>query len=329
MPNTEQTFALRSEGKRLRRDANYIGFMMLGLTVAMLTVYSLTVMILAFVGVFTPSQLTQDKLGLDTTTYLLFYAGIYTFAMGVPAVIISLIAKKRQFPLSPCRSVRAEDAFFGVLAAMGVCMLSNIVASVIVEFLTAHGVKEPQQPNYLEPTIESLLLNIAVFALLPALLEEMVFRGYVLRELRRYGDWFAVGVSALLFGLMHGNVAQVPFALIVGAALGWLYVMTDNIWLPVAVHFINNAFSFLLDYVGYGLDDASKGRLNAVSIFMIATIGVISVGALVIRRSALLRRLPRKTPLGYIRRIWALVTSPVFMISVAVFILLLVVESVG
>lgn len=314
------------EKKALRGDANYIGFVMLAMTVAMQTVYSVAVTLLTLFGTISADQLSQGMLGMDNTTYLLFYAVIYAFAMGVPAIVVSLIAGKRHFPLSPARRMNAGDAFYGVLAALGICMLANIIASSVVAFFESFGIEDSPPPDFLEPNWQSFLMNIAVFALLPALLEEMVFRGYVLHTLRRYGDWFAVAVSSLLFGLMHGNISQIPFAFIVGIALGWLYVMTDNIWLPVSVHFLNNALSYLLSYYSTGMDDATRGKFYGISIFAVAVLGVLSVGALIMRRSALLRRLPSKTPLKVFTRIGVLLTSPVFIFSVLVFIVLLIME---
>ena len=326
LPSCQGLSSYEAEKNNLRRDANYIGFVMLAMTLAMQTVYIVVVTALVAFGVLSSERLSHSTLGMDNTTYLLFYAAIYTFAMGVPAVIVSLIAGKRHFPLSPARRVNAGDAFYGVLASLGVCMLANVVASYFVAFFESLGAEDAPPPSFLEPNSQSLLVNIVVFALLPALLEEMVFRGYVLRALRRYGDWSAIVVSAVLFGLMHGNISQIPFALIVGLALGWLYVATENIWLAVSVHFTNNAFSFLLEYLSINLDDASKEKFYGISIFAITALGVLCVGVLIARRSSLFRRLPHKTPLTMGARIGVLLTAPALILSVLVFIVLLIME---
>ncbi len=311
-PLSPQTF----EKRRLRDDATYIGVMMLALEGTMLVLGNLL-------------QVIVNLFSMDRQTFLLVYAAIYAAGMALPAVVVSLIAKRRHFPLSPSKATGPFDVFFGILAAVGVCMAANIAVNYILLFFESVGVPEPEMPDYLQPTIPSLLLNLFVFAVLPALLEELVFRGYVLRALRPYGDWFAVAVSALLFGLMHGNIAQIPFALIVGVALGWLYVMTDNIWIPVAVHFINNGFSFLLQYCTIGMDETKLGMINAFAIFALIAIGALSLAVLFARRSALLRRLPRKSSLSVGARTGALLSSPLFLICIAVFVLLTVVSVLG
>lgn len=126
------------------------------------------------------------------------------------------------------------------------CVVANLVANYMMSFFNALGIPSPAMPELLIDTPVSLALNLFIFAALPALLEEMVFRGCVLQSLRPYGDRTALWVSSLLFSLMHGNILQVPFAFIVGLVLGYAVLKTGNIWLAVAIHFANNAMANLL-----------------------------------------------------------------------------------
>ncbi len=295
----------------LRRSAAYIALMLL-LTEAAFLVAGV---VLSLVN------------AANKTQELLAYAVVYALSMLLPAVFVSLVFGKRYFPLSPCRRTNAPDAFFGILAAVGMCMLANIIASVVMAFFESLGVEEPTMPDYLEPNIGSLLLNLLVFAVLPALLEELVYRGYVLRVLRVHGDWFAVAVSAVLFGLMHGNVKQIPFALVVGFALGWLYIMTDNIWLPVSVHFANNAFAYLMDYFALSMTEETQGVFFSFTIMSLSVVGMGAFAVLLARRSELLRRLPQKSTLLTGERIAALFSSPLFIVSLVVLVGLTVLGS--
>ena len=52
------------------------------------------------------------------------------------------------------------------------------------------------------------------------LIEEFIFRGAVLKTLEPFGKWFALLASSLAFALMHGNFAQIPFAMSAGLILG-------------------------------------------------------------------------------------------------------------
>ncbi|MBQ8683287.1 MAG: CPBP family intramembrane metalloprotease [Clostridia bacterium] len=311
------------EKQSLRRDAGYIGLTMLSVTAAMQFTYVAAVALMIGIGVLTPDALNQFQLGMNNTAYLCFYGVVYALSMAVPAVLVALCCRRRYFPLSPAKPCPGGVALFGVLAAVGGCMLTSIVVSVILSYLSQFGVPMPESPEMMVNTPTSMLLSLVVMAVLPAIFEEMVFRGYVLRTLRPYGDWFAVVVSALLFGLIHGNIQQVPFAFVVGILLGWLYVSTDNIWLPMVVHFCNNATSVLLEYFGFSLPEMQMGLLNMLVIGALIGLGVVAAIVLCVRYREIFSLRRNATSLTLGERVGGLFSSPAFVISIIIFILLM------
>ncbi len=317
------------ERRWLRRKGNFAGVLMLANTAGLLLTFNILAVILLLAGVLDRSQLTQPLLGMDKVSYLLVYAGVYSFAMLVPAALVALCGKRRYFPLSPAHRVNGPDTFLAVVAGVGVCMLANIIGSYVTAFLEQLGASAPEMPDMLEPTPTGFALYLIVFAVLPALLEEAVMRGYLLRELRPFGDGAAVFMSALFFGMMHGNIRQIPFAFVVGLVLGWLYVATDNIWLPVAVHFCNNGVSVLIEYLGDGMNESAFGVLNWIVIGTLILLGLVAVAVLLLRRSELLR-LPAqpRSSLNAGQRWSALLTSPVLLLALGVLLVQAVLEAV-
>lgn len=91
-------------------------------------------------------------------------------------------------------------------------------------------------------------LVMFVFALTPAICEEGLFRGFVLSSLHRYSAAWAIGLSAVLFGLMHvltSNVLAVERFLpttFMGLLLAWIALRTGSIWPGVALHALHNGF---------------------------------------------------------------------------------------
>lgn len=71
------------------------------------------------------------------------------------------------------------------------------------------------------------------------IVEELVFRGLILRGLEPYGKRFAILVSAILFGLFHGNLVQSPYAFVVGLVLGYTAMEYSVVWAMV-LHMLNN-----------------------------------------------------------------------------------------
>lgn len=309
--------------RQLRRDANYIGLTMLAVTAAMQLVYTVVTLFLVSAGILSPNVMQLDDLGMGNTAYLCYYACIYTVSMAAPAVLVAVCCGRRYFPLSPAEPCAPGVAFGGTLAAIGGCMLTSMVVSFLLAYLSQFGVPMPEQPQLMVDNPTSLVLGLIVMAVLPALLEELVFRGYVLRALRPYGDLFAVLVSAALFGLIHSNIQQVPFAFVVGILLGWLYVSTNNIWLPVTVHFCNNAVSVLLEYLGFSLSQFQYGMLNMLVIGGLIALGIVGVIILCVSHREVFRLRRNSTPLSMGERVGTLFTAPAFVIALIVFVLLM------
>lgn len=122
-----------------------------------------------------------------------------------------------------------------------------------------------------------------VFAIVIAgpVLEEFVFRlgiqglliGYRVRP------WVAIVLTAFIFGVVHGNPAQIPGAMLMGVALGWLYWRSGTIWMSVAAHVCNNLFAVLLTLI-VGADATLTGLFGGV--LTSALVGVAGVVLLVL-----------------------------------------------
>ena len=83
-------------------------------------------------------------------------------------------------------------------------------------------------------------LSMYVYAAIGApIMEEIIFRGLVLRHLEPWGKNFAIVMSAFLFGIFHGNVVQIPYAFLVGLVLGYVTIEHNILWAMV-LHMINN-----------------------------------------------------------------------------------------
>ena len=109
-------------------------------------------------------------------------------------------------------------------------------------------------PNNMQEAFEMIMRNplgiIAVVIMAP-IVEELLFRGAIQGHLLR--KWKhpagAIVLSSLIFGVVHGNWVQAPFAFVTGLALGWMYYRTGSLLPGILMHFVNNSAavaSFLL-----------------------------------------------------------------------------------
>lgn len=165
------------------------------------------------------------------------------------ALVYCILRKQKNIEELPFGAAcDAYNAVLLVFIGLGFCYIANIVTSYMTIFASAFGI-ESYMANYTPPVAREGALSLGVqilgYAVLPALFEEFAYRGVIMQSLRRYGDWFAILMSSFLFGLMHGNLVQVPFAFMVGVLLGYCTVASGTMWVGIAIHFGNNLISTL------------------------------------------------------------------------------------
>ncbi len=99
-------------------------------------------------------------------------------------------------------------------------------------------------------TFGDLLINLFIMALLPAIGEELFFRGSLQKVLLRISNkpWLAIVISSAVFGLLHGTFFKLLPIFTLGLLLGTVYHVTRNLWYTITIHFLNNAFAVLSVY---------------------------------------------------------------------------------
>ena len=157
-----------------------------------------------------------------------------------------------------------------------ICLAGNYITSVFVELSKISGIILTS-PEYTVPeTLAGRILYAVSVAVVPALVEEFAIRGVVMQPLRRYGDKFAIVVSAVVFGILHGNLVQAPFAFIAGIGIGYAVCITNSVWTGVLIHFCNNFYSVAVEFlVADVTDEAMLNALWNISQVMLYAICII------------------------------------------------------
>ncbi len=102
-------------------------------------------------------------------------------------------------------------------------------------------------------TIFGLLVNLFIVALVPALGEELLFRGALLKLFTNISRniHIAVFFTSFLFAAIHFQFYGFLPRFFIGLILGYSFVITGNLWVPIFVHFINNSASVIVYYLHY------------------------------------------------------------------------------
>ena len=102
-------------------------------------------------------------------------------------------------------------------------------------------------------TFSGLIINLLLMALLPAVAEELTFRGVLMNlfEVKGKRTHLAIWCSAILFSAIHLQFYGFVPRMLMGALFGYMLVWTGSLWIPILMHFTNNAMAVLLYFVAY------------------------------------------------------------------------------
>ena len=137
-----------------------------------------------------------------------------------------------------------------------------------------------------------LLIGAVAYCALPAIAEEIIFRGMVLKgTLSKATPIVAITISSVAFFIMHGSLIQSFYQIVLGFLLGIIGYYTKNILYPIIFHFLNNLSVVLISYFGIG------GFLNGFALTFggfVAGIGLAILGAAIIFALVLIIKLLMK-----------------------------------
>lgn len=145
------------------------------------------------------------------------------------------------------------DFLMAILLGIGMILGMTVLSEIFIKFLGLFGYT-PTTASFPAMKGKTGTFITAIFAvcLLPAVCEEMFFRGLLLDSLREVSDWFAVIVSAVMFMLVHASPLQTLYQFAGGLIFAIVAIKSNSILPGIVMHFLNNFYAILLDYVGLG-----------------------------------------------------------------------------
>ena len=133
-------------------------------------------------------------------------------------------------------------------------------------------------------TFGGLLLNLLIIALIPALGEEMTFRGVLQQSLtRKMNPHVSIWLSAAIFSFIHFQFYGFLPRMFLGVLLGYMFHITGSLWTSIAMHFVNNGTAVMLYYLNNkGILDVDVEHFGAlenpwfVGLSAVVTAGLIA-----------------------------------------------------
>ncbi|MCQ2494598.1 MAG: CPBP family intramembrane metalloprotease [Lachnospiraceae bacterium] len=177
-----------------------------------------------------------------------------------------------------------KHLFLFILISFGVMWVGNLVATLINMGVAAAANKEATTVVSTLLSNSALWQNLIMVAIIAPILEEFLFRKLIIDKLSRFGEGVAILVSAVMFGLYHGNIVQLIYAAMLGLVLGYVYSKTRKIHYTIIIHMLINFFSgvfgsWVISVTNYGeiqskiVELQAAGDMTAVGEYTMAHMG--------------------------------------------------------
>ena len=191
-------------------------------------------------------------------------------AFGLPSVAVAVFTKGRVYHnLGFLVKPKNEQIILVILLAIAGLFLSGALGDLTDKIPVTAGIKswadglEAQYKQALlamtqMKSIEELLYAIIAVALVPAMVEELFFRASLQKILMDWSGkpYVAIVATAILFSAFHFSYFGFLSRMSLGIVLGCIYYFSKSIWLPILMHFINNAIGITALY--FVRDDPKK-----------------------------------------------------------------------
>ena len=207
----------------------------------------------------------------------------------------------------------------GALSAAKKCRPDILVIDAVLPLLAAFTRYRAPEAIRLPQSGFATFLYFIGMCVVPAVLEELLVRGAMQAVLSRWGTWFSIVVSSVVFTLLHGDIAQMPSLFILSVLMGLAAYCTGSLALGMALHFAYNTMSFLFLYAAQKMDGVSAFAFAGYLVAVFCVGAVVCLAA--IRRLGVMRRfrpIPRVyDPKNRQSRLERLASAPLFPLVMA------------
>lgn len=137
---------------------------------------------------------------------------------------------------------------------------------------------------FIDRSIGGLILNLLVIAVVAGIVEEFFFRGCLQQIVQKIviNKHIAIWMAAIIFSIFHFQFYGFIPRVLLGALLGYLFVWSHSIWIPVIVHIVHNAINVILIYVFYDIPETEQISYFSLDQNMILILSSLTLSGLIL-----------------------------------------------
>ncbi len=196
------------------------------------------------------------KNNVDTNTILGLSSDAYNFLIGylpciigdVIVIILAIKITKIKIKEDIFSKNKATKMFIllGTISCIGMGMISSTIYAIYSTIFKVAGIIIPE-PDFSFPTQSGYLILFLIYVcFLGPILEEIIFRGFILKSMQKYGNLTAIIVSSILFSMFHLNLVQFVNPVLMGIVLAFIAIKSKSIVPSIIAHIFNNSITFAL-----------------------------------------------------------------------------------
>lgn len=171
-------------------------------------------------------------------------------------VLIPLLLRPipRLEPL-PCNKLSGQETFLAVVFSLGSGYLFSYITVALIALLELFtGAETSNTVSAVESALPPLVSWLS-FGVVAPVAEEYIFRRLLLDRVLIFGDGAAILISGVSFALLHGNLNQTLYAMVLGCVFAAIMLMTNRLRYPIGIHMLINSISVLSTFVDADLLD--------------------------------------------------------------------------
>lgn len=191
---------------------------------------------------------------------LIVYAVVYFLILGGATLLFYAIRRRKTGLRIGRLFCRPQQSWGWILQwfviAMAFVYIANYITTILSTLFQNLSGVELHEPgfDFGESWLGTLTLFFAVSVLAP-FFEELFFRGTLYRHNEVLGQFFAIAVCGVTFGLWHTNYQQLIYTMVMGGIMAFIFAKTRSIWPVMLFHFGMNTYSALLSKAITGITD--------------------------------------------------------------------------
>ncbi len=176
----------------------------------------------------------------------------------LPTIFVLKIAKVNKKKILRLNYTNPLNFVLIAVSSIPIIIIAIILAQLINMIYPLSESYMEAMNNLISVKNNSLWKTIFVVAFLPAVCEEIMFRGYIINAFIKKGFWKAIIITGILFGIFHMDIFRLLPVTLLGIWMGFLLLKTKSILVPMLAHFLNNSLAILISNYGESIPLLSK-----------------------------------------------------------------------